>query len=208
MGKKEREKKARRLLAALNRDGQMLAAGGEISASSVSWGGAEAAADFSRVAPSNTATDSTKPARSVIVAGLGSEVKVCIPKGTSERRQWDYDEGKGGKYTCAECGFKPFRSWFLIEATDGDGNLCCEFDVEGRLYGRCYECCRGRGQDAGAKDIYENIVGTHNEDQLQKLFNKECNKRHNRRSDVKKRATAIEDQGVARTPRGNCRKIP
>ena len=137
------------------------------------------------MAPSNTATDSTKPARSVFVAGLGSEVN-CYLEGTLGRRQWDYDEGKGGKYTCAECGWKPHRSWFLIEATDGDGNLCCEFDVEGRLYGRCYECCRGRGQDAGAKDIYENIVGTHNEDQLQKLFNKECNKRHNRRSDVKK----------------------
>ena len=60
----------------------------------------------------------------------------------------------------------------------------------------------------GAKDIYDNIVGTHNEDQLRKLFNKECNKRHNKRSDVKKRASAIEDQGVARTLRDNCRKIP
>ena len=185
MGKKEQEKKARRLVAALNLDGQMLVAGGGNSASSGSSGGVAAAVEFSRVAPSNTATDSTKPARSVFVAGLGSEVN-CYLKGTSGRRQWDYDEGKGGKYTCAECGWKPHRSWFLIEATDGDGNLCCEFDVEGRLYGRCYECCRGRGQDAGAKDIYEHIVGTHNERQLQKFFNKECNKRHNKCSDVKK----------------------
>ena len=38
----------------------------------------------------------------------------------------------------------------------------------------------------GPKTFTKNIVGTHNEDQLQKLFNKECNKRHNRRSDVKK----------------------
>ena len=168
------------------------AAGSGNPASSVSSGGVEAALESARVAPPNTATGDRNPARSVIVGGLGSEVKVCIPtgaggaKGKSDRRQWDYDEGKDGKYTCAECGMKPVRSWFLIEATDGEGNLCCEYDVEGRLYGRCYFCCRGLGEHAGAKDIYENLLATHSEEQLRELFRKECNKRHGKRSDVKK----------------------
>ena len=32
---------------------------------------------------------------------------------------------------------------FLIELTDLEGNHCVERDQEGRLQGRCYECCRG-----------------------------------------------------------------
>ena len=107
MGRKEQEKKAKRALAATNSEAKRLAAGSGNLASSVSSGGVEAAPESVRVATPNTATGSTKPARSVIVAGLGSEVKVCIPKGKSDRRQWDYDEGNDGKYTCAECGFKP-----------------------------------------------------------------------------------------------------
>ena len=100
---------------------------------------------------------------------------------------WDYDEGVDGKYTCAQCGRKPPRSWFLIEATDLEGNLCVEYDWEGRLYGRCYACCRGRNQDQpGPKDIYHNLVAKSNEAALQTKFRKECNKRHNKRSDIKK----------------------
>ena len=112
MGRKEREKKAKRALSATSPVAKRLAAGSGNPASSVSSGGVEAALEAARAAPPNTATGSTEPARSVIVCGLGSEVKVCIPKGKSDRRQWDYDEGMDGKYTCAECGFKPPRSWF------------------------------------------------------------------------------------------------
>ena len=61
---------------------------------------------------------------SVYILGVEAEVKVVIPtgeggaSGKTDRKQWDYDEGKDGKYTCAQCGKKPVRSWFLIEAMD------------------------------------------------------------------------------------------
>ena len=64
----------------------------------------------------------------------------------------EYTEGVGG-----ECGARPYRSRFLIEATDLEGKLCCDRDWEGRLYGRCYECCRGRGEYAGPNDIYDDL---------------------------------------------------
>ena len=147
-----------------------------------------------RAPPPNPAAGSGNPASSVSSGGVEAELKVVIPtgkgaaKGKSYRKEYDYDEGKDGRYTCAQCGMKPLRSWFMIEATDGDGNLRCEYDKEGRLEGRCYECCRGRGKYAGPADIYEDLVasGTHSEEVLQGCFRRECNKRHDKRSDVKK----------------------
>ena len=222
MGRRERERKAKRALAPLTpvakrpaaRSGDRAssvtsggveaereparasppnpAAGSGNPASSASSGGVEAEREPARDLPPNPATGSGNPAVTVILGGLGAEVKVVIPtgdggaKGKSDRKEWDYDEGKDGKYTCAQCGKKPVRSWFLIEAMDGEGNLRCEYDKEGRLHGRCYVCCRGRGQYAGPEDIYGDLRGTHSEAALQKCFKKECNKRHNKRSDVKK----------------------
>ena len=103
----------------------------------------------------------------------------------------EYHEGVDGMYTCAECGAKPFRSGFLIEQEDLEGNLCVELDLEGRLYGRCYECCRGRGKYK-SKDIYADLVEENaTEETLEKIFRRECNKRHNKRSDVKKNEHAL-----------------
>ena len=90
---------------------------------------------------------------------------------------WKYNEGVGGHYTCAGCGARPLRSAFLIEATDPEGNLCVERDVEGRLYGRCYDCCRGRGRQGGL-DIYAHLVPETSEEMMAKIFKKECNRRH------------------------------
>ena len=56
----------------------------------------------------------------------------------------------------------------------------------GRLWGRCYGCCRGRGKDKGPADIYAHLVGTHDEGDLENKFRRECNKRHSKRSGVKK----------------------
>ena len=81
---------------------------------------------------------------------------------------------------------KPLRSWFRIEAVDGDGKLCPELDREGRLDGRCYECCRGWRDPYGPPDIYEDLVASTSEEVLRDCFRRECNKRHNMRSDVKK----------------------
>ena len=86
----------------------------------------------------------------------------------------EYTEGVGGKYTCAECGARPYRSRFLIEAKDPEGKLCVERDWEGRLYGRCYKCCRGRGPQCGW-DIYADLVPATDEETLMKKF--ECNKK-------------------------------
>ena len=113
---------------------------------------------------------------------------------------WEYNEGVGGQYTCAGCGARPFRSAFLIEATDLEGNLCVERDLEGRLYGRCYDCCRGRGRQGGL-DIYAHLVPETSlltEEMLAKIFKKECNRRHLKRSGVKnKRLCAAETTSTA-----------
>ena len=122
-----------------------------------------------------------------LVAGSGNPAS-SVSSGRVEAEgcgSWEYNEGVGGQYTCAGCGARPFRSAFLIEATDLEGNLCVERDLEGRLYGRCYECCRGRGRHGGL-DIYADLVPTTSEEKLAKIFKKECNKRHLKRSDVQK----------------------
>ncbi len=99
-------------------------------------------------------------------------------------------EGVGGQYTCAKCGARLLRSGFLIEATDLEGKLCVEKDWEGKLYGRCYLCCRGRGPHGG-DDIYkEEVEKNTDEEDVEKCFRKvlrrlECNRRHLKRSDVK-----------------------
>ena len=123
------------------------------------------------------------------------ELKVVLPmgggkakgSGKSARKEWDYEEGVNGKYTCAQCGRKPLRSWFLIEAMDLEGNLSPGYDKEGYLQGRCYECCRGRGKYAGPEDIYADQVDEgYDEETLENIFRRECNKRHDKRHDVKK----------------------
>ena len=105
---------------------------------------------------------------------------------SSGSRGWKYAEGVDGQYTCAECGNQPYRSGFMIEATDLEGNLCVERDQEGRLQGRCYECCRGRGRHGTGEDIYAHLVDTRDEEMLANIFRRECNKRHNKRSGVRK----------------------
>ena len=107
-----------------------LAAGSGSPPSSVSCGGAEV---------EGTASGSGSPPSSVSCGGVEAE----------GRGGWTYTEGVGGQYTCAGCNARPLRSGFLIEATDLEGNLCVERDWEGRLHGRCYTCCRGRGPYGG-----------------------------------------------------------
>ena len=107
------------------------------------------------------------------------------------RAGWAYDEGVEGKYTCAQCGARTLRSQFLIEATDLEGNLCVGYDREGRLEGRCYACCRGRGKDKGPKDIYADLVEDVDEETLAKQFRRLCNKRHLCRSGVNKNEHAL-----------------
>ena len=121
----------------------------------------------------------------------GPQLEVETPHPASARVGWECDEGVDGKYTCAQCGVKPVRSWFLIEQEDLEGNLCVEYDLEGRLYGRCYGCCRGRGKYKGPEDIYADLVDTHDEETLANIFRRECNKRHNKRSDVKNNEHAL-----------------
>ena len=211
MGKKERMKALKRQTEVSYRarkspKAKRQAAGSGNPASGDSLGGVEAERELARVPPPNpaagsgnpassdssggveaAATGSGNPASSVSSGGVEAEVKVVIPDAEGGAKgKWDYDEGKDGKYTCAQCGKKPLRSWFLIEAVDGEGNLRCEYDVEGCLVGRCYECCRCRGKYAGPKDIYDDLLATQDEEMLQNRFRRECNKRHNKRSDVKK----------------------
>ena len=124
-----------------------------------------------------------------LVAGSGNPAS-SVSSGRVEAEgcgSWKYNEGVGGQYTCAGCGARPFRSAFLIEATYLEGNMCVERDLEGRLYGRCYDCCRGRGRHGGL-DIYADLPAT-DEETLMKKF--ECNKRHTKRSDVKKNENAL-----------------
>ena len=112
-----------------------------------------------------------------LVAGSGNPAS-SVSSGRVEAEgcgSWEYNEGVGGQYTCVGCGARPLRSAFLIEATDLEGNLCVERDLEGRLYGRCYDCCRGRH---GGLDIYAHLVPETSEENLKKIFKKECNRRH------------------------------
>ena len=141
--------------------------------------------------PNVGSTRSTSPAGSSPPESLAAGSGNPASSGSSGRAEadslhkWLYDEGKNGKYTCAWCGKRPYRSWFLIEATDLEGNLCVERDLEGYLYGRCYECCRGRGPHGG-DDMYADLVDDNDEETLANIFRRECNKRHSKRSDVKK----------------------
>ena len=208
MGKKERERKSKRNLAPQTYRGKRPAPGSGNPASrhlevwhsdsesseSVSSGEVETERELSRTPAPNPAAGSGNPASSVSSGGVEAEwklvepeVKVKIPTCEGgDHKVWIYDEGKGGKYTCSQCGRKPPRSLFLIEAEDGAGNLRCEYDKEGRLDGRCYECCRGRGKYAGPKDIYDDLRARYSEEKLERRFRNECNKRHNKRSGVKK----------------------
>ena len=132
---------------------------------------------------SSTSSGASEPESTV--AGSGNPAS-SVSSGRVEaegRGGQEYNEGVGGKYTCAGCGARPFRSAFLIEATDLEGKLCVERDWEGGLYGRCYECCRGRGPRGGL-DIYAPLVGS--EEELQQIFKNECNKRHLMRINIKK----------------------
>ena len=149
MGRKEQQKKSKRNLATQTPVAKQPASAGRPA----------------RAPPPNGAAGSGTPASSVSSGGVEAEWKLVEPEDkvvipTSEggaRQEWDYDEGKDGKYTCAQCGKKLLRSHFLIEAADGDGKLRCEYDKEGRLYGRCYDCCRGRGGYAGPEDTYADV---------------------------------------------------
>ena len=107
MGKKERERKAKRALAPKTPVAKRPAAG---TGNKI---------DPARAPPPNPAAGSGNPASSVSSGGVEAEVKVVIPTGEGGANgEWDYDEGKDGKYTCAQCGMKPLGSWFLIEAQD------------------------------------------------------------------------------------------
>ena len=134
--------------------------------------------------PTEPNTRSTSPGS---LAGSGNPASSVSSGGVeAEGWKWEYKEGKNGLYTCCDCGNRPFRSWFLIESTDMEGNLKVERDLEGRLQGRCYDCCRGRGR-FGGDDMYADLKKDGvDEETLATIFRKECNKRHNKRNDVKK----------------------
>ena len=151
MGRKEPERKSKCNLAPQTYRGKRPAPGSGNPASrhlevwhsasesseSVSSGEVETERELSRTPAPNPAAGSGNPASSVSSGGVEAEwklvepeVKVVIPTGEGgARKEWDYDEGNDdGKYTCAQCGKKPLRSLFLIEAEDGEGNLRCEYD--------------------------------------------------------------------------------
>ena len=167
MGKRQREKNARRVLEGLDTALKDTADKREaILAKAKAKAGAALRAKPAATAPSGPR--SGNPASSVSSGGVETVWEAVIPcDGISIRRQWDYDEGKDGKYTCAQCGAKPCRSWFRIEETDLEGNLQVGNDKEGYLYGRCYECCRGRGTVEGPGDIYKGLAPDHDEEMLQ-----------------------------------------
>ena len=77
------------------------------------------------------------------------------------------------------------------------GNLCPERDVEGYLYGRCYDCCRGRGPQC-AEDLYANIKDDATEDELK--VNNDCEKLHMKRADVEKIKNELQDRKNTRPP--------
>jgi len=96
-------------------------------------------------------------------------------------------EGKAFKYTCAECKEKTFRSTFLIEARNARGELDPGHDFQGSLYGRCYECVRGRGPNEMSEDLYANWASNHAEKKILSLHKRECKALHNRREDIQRR---------------------
>ena len=218
MGKKERERKSKRNLAPQTYRGKRPAPGSGNPASrhlevwhsasesseSVSSGEVETERELSRTPAPNPAAGSGNPASSVSSGGVEAEwklvepeVKVKIPTCEGgDHKVWIYDEGKGGKYTCSQCGTKVFRSEFLIEAQDGEGNLCCEYDKEGRLDGRCYECCRGRSSEyPGPTDIYEG--DTRSDKVLKKRFKSCAIRGTSSAATSRKRVCVAEDQRMA-----------
>ena len=90
------------------------------------------------------------------------------------------NEGKDGKYTCYECSKETLRQEVLIEASRP------EADWQGGLFGRCYECCRGRGP-ATSTDMFEGNPKIGEERRIRYEFTKMARKMHAQRSDVKKR---------------------
>ena len=176
MGKKEQEKKAKRAAAGPSDAPPSKAVAPKAPVSKRPAG--PAAGSGSR--PSSASSGAVEAES--LVAGSGNPAS-SVSSGRVEAEgcgSWEYNEGVGGQYTCAGCGARPFRSAFLIEATDLEGNLCVERDLEGRLYGRCYDCCRGRGRQGGL-DIYAHLVPETSlltEEMLAKIFKKECNRRH------------------------------
>ena len=152
MGKKEQEKKAKRVAAGPSDAPPCKAAAPKAPVSKRPAG--PAAGSGSR--PSGASSGAVEAES--LVAGSGNPASsVSSGRAEADGWKWEYNEGKNGLYTCVWCKNRPYRSWFLIEATDLDGTLCVERDVDGSLYGRCYECCRGRGR-CGGDDMYADLV--------------------------------------------------
>ena len=95
--------------------------------------------------------------------------------------------GCDGKYECSECKSLVLRDGFLIEATDSEGNVCPEYDWQGGLVGRCYNCCRGWGPKGEIAVMFANYDYHLESSKLHKMFRKECKARHGKRTDVKRR---------------------
>ena len=178
MGRKEQAKKAKRVAAALAEapPGKAVAPQPPVAATPTTGSGSRASSASSASLGDGWVLTPVAPS--------GSGNPSCVSSGV-EAGRGSYKEGVGGLYTCAGCGARPLRSAFLIEATDLEGNLCVERDWQGRLYGRCYDCCRGRGCHGG-DDMYADLVQDGAlEETLWKTFKKECHMRHMRRNDVK-----------------------
>ena len=214
MGRKEQEKKARRAAAGLEvaspakAGGVKRPAGPPAASRTASTSTTEGLKEPNehREPPVSPARPGEYPASSagsgnVEAAGSGNPAS-SVSSGKVEA------EGVHGQYTCAECGKKCYRSVFLIEQTDLEGNLSPEKDWEGKLHGRCYECCRGRGPNH-EPDMYADIKGDTSEEALQKVFKRECTRRHMTRSDAKKKRTpAAEDQKIPGAPGRHHEKAP
>ena len=167
MGQKEQQKKAKRAAAGLSCASPCKAAAPKAPVAKRPAGPAAGSPTEPSDLPGWQLVPTEPPTRPAsptgpnepLAAGSGNPAS-SVSSGRVEAEgcgSWEYNEGVGGKYTCAECGARPLRSAFLIEATDLEGNLCVERDLEGRLYGRCYDCCRGRGRRGGL-DICAHLV--------------------------------------------------
>ena len=110
----------------------------------------------------------------------GRAVREAHPGLSVERSE----EGVGGKYSCSECRGRVFRDKFLIEAMNSEGKLDPGMDWQGGLFGRCYECCCGRGPNRSV-DIFEDKADTSKEETMGRVFKKVCLQRHAMRTDIK-----------------------
>jgi rubrerythrin len=89
---------------------------------------------------------------------------------------------------CSECETAVFRTEFLIEAVNHRGELDPSADWQGRLHGRCLNCCLGKGPYQAVSDLLEEHIRSGKDDrQIRYVFIKEAKARHAARADTKLR---------------------